>query len=316
MPSQPAVRLRSHLEERYGITVESLTDLDVGVWHVRRADGPDWVARWFPACRTAEAVTGDAEVLRYAASQEFPAERCAAAEPVSALDGRSVLVTEWAGPVPRQQRRDAIRSAGGLGRLSALLGRLHSLPLADSGAVTRPGGAWHHLAEGLPSAEIVAASRMLAGAAHLFPDSKRDAYEALRAEVASLDTADGLPEALVHPDFVLANVVATPDGMVLADWAGTGRGPRVWSLAFVLYAEGAKDLRRVDVVLAGYRRHITLTDGELDRLRAIALARPLILSAWSVCTGRKTPTEAVTEAAETKALAEAVAVRARTALSR
>jgi Ser/Thr protein kinase RdoA (MazF antagonist) len=146
--------------------------------------------------------------------------------------------------------------------------------------------------------------------------SERDAYEALRAEVASLDTADGLPEALVHPDFVLANVVATPDGRVLVDWAGTGRGPRVWSLAFVLYAEGAKDLRRVDVVLAGYRRHITLTDGELDRLAAITLARPLILSAWSVCTGRKTPTEAVTEAAETRALAEAVAARARTALSR
>jgi Ser/Thr protein kinase RdoA (MazF antagonist) len=316
IPSQPAERLRSHLEERYGITVDAMTGLDVGVWHVRRADGPDWVARWFPARRTAEAVTGDAEVLRYVASHEFPAERRATAEPVSALDGRSVLVTEWASPVPRQQRRDAIRGAGGLRRLGALLGRLQSLPLPDGGAITRPGGAWHHLADGLPSAEIAAASRMLADAAHLFPGTERGAYEALRAAVASLDAADGLPEALVHPDFVLANVVATPDGMVLVDWAGAGRGPRVWSLAFLLYAEGAKDLRRVDLVLGGYQRHITLTDEELGRLAAIALARPLVLSAWSVCTGRKTPTQAMTEAAETKALTEAIAARVRATQSR
>src|SRR5580704_13896155 len=32
------------------------------------------------------------------------------------------------------------------------------------------------------------------------------------AEVAALDAAEGLPEALIHPDFVLANVVATPGG--------------------------------------------------------------------------------------------------------
>jgi Phosphotransferase enzyme family len=314
MPSQPAERLRSHLERRYGISVDAMTGLDVGVWRVRRADGPDWVARWFPARRTAEAVNGDAEVLRYVASHEFPAERCAAAEPVSALDGRSVLVTEWAAPVPGRQRRDAIRAAGGLGRLGALLGRLHSLPLARDEAAARPGGAWHHLADGLPGAEIEAASRMLADAGHLFTGGERDAYEALRAEVAALDPAGGLPEALTHPDFVLANVVATPDRMLLVDWAGAGRGPRIWSLAFLLCAEGAKDPRRVDVVLAGYRRHVTLTGDELGRLAAIACARPLILGAWSVCTGRKTPSQAVTEAAETKELAQAIAARARAAL--
>ena len=106
---------------------------------------------------------------------------------------------------------------------------------------------------------------------------------------------------------MLANVVATPGGMVLVDWAGAGRGPRAWSLAFLLYAEGAKDLRRVDVVLAGYRRHVTLEDEELARLAAIAQARPLVLSVWSVCTGRATPTEALAHAAEAKTLAEAIA---------
>lgn len=317
-PGKTAENLTSHLEARYGIQVDSLTELDVGVWRVGRADGPDWVARKFPARRPAEAVAGDAEILRALAEREFPAERCAVTEPVSVLDGRAVLVTDWADPVPRTQRREAIRAAGGLTRLGALLGNLHTLPSGspsdsapDSAALARPGGAWHHLADGLPSAEIAAASRMLAGAEHLIPDSERAAYDALRAEIDGLDTGDGLPEALLHPDFVLANVVATPGGMVIVDWAGTGRGPRLWSLAFLLFAEGAKDLRRIDLVLAGYRRHVTLEDEELSRLHAIATARPLVLDAWRVCNGRSTPTAAMAAAAETKSHAEAIAARAR-----
>jgi Ser/Thr protein kinase RdoA (MazF antagonist) len=292
-----------------------MTDLDVGVWRVGRADGPDWVARWFPSRRPAEAVAGDAEILRYVAAHEFPAERCAAEDSVSVLDGRPVLVTEWAGPVPRRERREAIRGAGGLGRLGAPLGRLHRLP-PGIGAAARPGGAWHHLADGLPSAEVEAAAQLLARVSHLIPDAEREAYQALQAQVDALDVGDGLPEALTHPDFVLANVVATPGGMVLVDWAGAGRGPRAWSLAFLLYAEGAKDLRRVDVVLAGYRRHVTLEDEEIARLAALAQARPLVLSVWSVCTGRSTPTEALAHTAEAKTLAEAIADRARAALDR
>jgi Ser/Thr protein kinase RdoA (MazF antagonist) len=308
MPDQQADRLRSHLAERYGIDVAAMTSLDVGVWHVACAKGPDWVARWFPARRPASAVTGDAEILRYLASHEFPAERCATGEPVSELDGRAVLVTEWAAPVPRQQRREAIRDAGGLRELGALLGRLHNLPPA-TGAVSRPGGAWHHLADGLPSAEKAEASRLLTDSAHLFPGSERAAYETLCARIDALDTAEGLPEALIHPDFVLANVVATPGGMVLADWAGAGRGPRIWSLAFLLYAEAAKDPRRAGLVLAGYREHVRLEDEELTRLAAVTCARPLVLSAWSVCTGRITPTEAVAQAAEVKTLAELIGKR-------
>jgi hypothetical protein len=46
-------------------------------------------------------MAGDAEILRYVAAHGLPAERCAADEPVSALDGRAVLVTEWADAVPR-----------------------------------------------------------------------------------------------------------------------------------------------------------------------------------------------------------------------
>src|SRR3984885_5860395 len=296
MPSQPAERLRSHLETTYSIQVETMTDLDVGVWRVGRADGPDWVARWFPARRPAEAVAGDAEILGHLAAHDFPAERCAAAEPASALDGRAVLVTTWAEPVPRQQRRAAIRAAGGLGRLGALLGRLHALP-PGPGALARPGGGWHHLADGRPDAEVAAAARMLADAAGIIADDQQAAYQALCAEIGGLDTGDGLPEALNHPDSAIPNVIATQDGMVLVDWAGAGRGPRLWSLAFLLYAEGVKDQRRADVVLVGYRRHVTLTGAELDRLAGVIQARPLVLAAWAVCTGRATPARALGGAA-------------------
>jgi Ser/Thr protein kinase RdoA (MazF antagonist) len=319
MPGRPEMRLRAHLEMRYGITVDTMTELDLGVWQVGRVEGPDWVVRWFPARRSAEAVAGDAAVLRYLAAHEFPAERCAADEPVSVLDGRSLLVTEWADPVSRQQRRDAIRAAGGLRHLGALLGRLHTLKASadgvGDGAVGRPGGAWHHLADGLPSAEIAAAGQMLAEAAPLIPDAERAAFDALRAEVAALDAAEGLPEGLIHPDFVLANVVATPGGIVLVDWAGAGRGPRLWSLAFLLYAEAAKEPRRAGAVLLGYREHVTLEAEELDRLGAVARARPLILRAWSVCMGRTTPTQAMTAAAETQALTEMMATRIRAAVT-
>jgi Ser/Thr protein kinase RdoA (MazF antagonist) len=307
VPSRAGERLRTHLRACYGITADSLTELDLGVWRVGRADGPDWVARWYPARRSTAAVAGDGAILRELAAREFPAERCAADEPVSELEGRSVLVTEWADPVPRTQRRDAIRASGGLRELGALLGRLNGIDVPG----TRPGGAWHHLADGLPSAEIEAAGRMLAEAAPVIPDAERAAFDALRAEVAALDTADGLPEGLIHPDFVLANVVATPDGMVLVDWAGAGRGPRLWSLAFFLYAEASKDPRRVNLVLSGYREHVTLEPDELDRLAAVARARPLVLRAWSVCMGQLTPTKAMAAAEEDKALAETIATRAR-----
>jgi len=325
MPGRPGERLRAHLETRYGITADAMTELDLGVWRAGLPDGPDWVARWFPARRPAEAVAGDATILQYLAAREFPAERCAADEPVSVLDGRSVLVTEWADPVPRQQRRDAIRAAGGLSHLGSLLGRLHTLDTtpaasaggigAGDGAVARPGGAWHHLADGLPSAEIAAAGRMLAEVAPVIPDAECAAFDALRAEVAALDAAEELPGGLVHPDFVLANVVATPGGMVLVDWAGAGRGPRLWSLAFLLYTEAAKEPRRAGAVLLGYREHVTLEAEELDRLGAVARARPLILRAWSVCMGQTTPTQAMTAASETKALTEMIAARIRAAVT-
>ena len=308
-------RLQSHLEADFGIEVAGLSELDAGVWRVDRHDGPSWVARLFPATRPMEAVAGDAEVLRWLADHDFPAERCATPQSVSVLEGRGLLVTEYVQAVAGD-RREAIRDLGGLRRLGALLGRLHTLP-EGPGAVTREGGAWHHLAEGGPHAEISAALKQLDDAEGLVPAGQRRVYEELRGEIASLDDGQGLPAALIHPDFVLPNVVASPDrGLVLVDWAGAGRGPRLWSLAFLLLAEGAKDPRRIDRVVDGYRQYVDLEADELSRLAAVARARPVIFASWAFCMGRTKVGDAARQAAGARDLAEAVAARARRAFTR
>jgi hypothetical protein len=44
-------QLAQHLNERYGLTVTGLTELDLGVYRLDHADGPAWVARMFPPIR-------------------------------------------------------------------------------------------------------------------------------------------------------------------------------------------------------------------------------------------------------------------------
>ena len=66
-------------------------------------------------------------------------------------------------------------------------------------------------------------------------------------KLEDLDDGADLPHAFVHPDFVPANAITTPDDhRVIVDWAGAGNGPRLWSLAFLLWAGGVRDLRLVD----------------------------------------------------------------------
>src|SRR6202050_4644330 len=172
----------------------------------------------------------------------FAAERPPASDPVCELDGQGVLVTEYVDDVPRQQRRDEIRRLGGFWTLGVMLGGLHTLPGSDGapgapGAIARPGGAWHHLAEGLPRDEIAAAARILDEAEECIPAGERKAYAALRAEVASLDGGDGLPHALTHPHLVLANVIPSPSrGMVMVDWTGSGQHPPVCATGHLVYA--------------------------------------------------------------------------------
>jgi Ser/Thr protein kinase RdoA (MazF antagonist) len=307
-------RIAQHLETAYGITVAGLSELDLGVYRVGRSDGPAWIARVFPAARPETAAAGDAEILRFLAGHDFKSERSASNEPVSVLEGQAVLVTEFVAGVARSQRGTAIRENGGLRRLGEMLGDLHSLPAADD-AAARPGGAWHHLADGLPSDEIRAARALLAACEDRVGSADRPHYELLRRALAEADGGDGLPEALVHPDFVMANVIASPDrGMVLVDWSGAGRGPRVWPLAFLLYAEAAKNPPRARLVVEGYRRRINLDPEEIDRIQALMPVRATVLAAWSFCLGRASAEQAAQSAANARAIADAVGPLAARAL--
>ena len=305
-----------HLEVCHGIRVRAMTQLDLGVYRVDRHDGPAWVARVFPAGRPEAAADGDAAILGALADHGYSAERPAVPDLLSVIEDHAVIVTEYVATVPRAERRDAIRAAGGLRRLGEMLGELHEMP-AD-GAFARPGGGWHHLVDGSPGDEISAAQALLEDCADLVTASDREDYDALRRELADLDDGDGLPQAPLHPDFVLANVVATPGhGMVVVDWAGAGTGPRMWPLAFLLWAEAAKNPARVDLVAEGYRRRIRLEPEELEegRLAAMMRARPTVLAAWSFCLRRASLQDALRRSVGARDLAAAASGRAIAALA-
>src|SRR5205823_56982 len=140
--------LKAHLEAHYGIRVTSMAPIDDpgsrprGSWDghypstllVKRKDGPPWVARIFssPADQVSR-VEGDADILRFLATHDFPAERLAHDGPVSVLNGGGVIVTEFV-EGGRQNSTPAVHH-----ELASLLGRLHTLPAAG-GAVARDGG--------------------------------------------------------------------------------------------------------------------------------------------------------------------------------
>jgi aminoglycoside phosphotransferase (APT) family kinase protein len=258
--------LAGHLTECYGIRVTGLAELDTGVY---RVGGQDWVARVFPEMRSLADVAGDADILRKLEDGGFPAERCAHDEPVSEFGGRAVLVTEFVEGVP------ADKPGRTFAYLGALLGRLH----ARDGAGLRPGGAWHHLASGTPTDEIDAVLKLIDD--HVLLD-----------EVCELDDCADLPHAFVHPDFVPANAITTAeDKVVIVDWTGAGRGPRLWSLGFLLWSAGMRSPKALELVVSRYRRHVTLESAELDRLAGAIKARPLLLDCWSVAHGRKSAAE-------------------------
>lgn len=264
--------LPSHLERRYGVEVQALTQLDIGAYRVELRDGARWVARLFPAARALERAEGDADVLRFLAEHGFPAERPAHAEPVSIHAGQAVLIT---GFVEGAQLSD--RSEKTFHALGELLGRLHALPEVQ-GRAARDAGAIHSftLTEGGLRDEVADAMSWLAEAE--VPSEHRGAHASLLERISQLDFGDALPHALIHPDPVLKNFIATPEGAVVPiDWTGAGRAPRAHCLAFLLLCAVTESRwnpasERVQAVIDGYRRHVKLAPEELA---AIATAMPL-----------------------------------------
>jgi Ser/Thr protein kinase RdoA (MazF antagonist) len=303
---QPCVEgLETHLEERYGVGVAGLVPLDVGVFRVDRHDGSRWVARVFPARRSLAGVQEDAAILQRLEQGGFPAERCAHPEPVSEFAGQGVLVTGFL------EDHGPLRPGRAAALLGALLGGLH----AHAATNARPGGAWHHLSlTGEPREELAALAELLED--HLPEVRVRELslFDRLRDEIDRIDDCHDLPHAFVHPDFVPANAISTADEkLAIVDWTGAGRGPRLWSIGFLLWAAGARDLRLVDLVVSRYRRSIELEPEELERLEGAIRGRPVVLETWSVCAGRRELADAIEGIERADELARSIAICARRA---
>jgi Ser/Thr protein kinase RdoA (MazF antagonist) len=295
MDHEPAGdRLLAHLREHYAIDATAATKLSVHktyVFRIDRSDGEPWVARAFPPARPRAGVEGDAAILRFLEQQGFPAERLAVEDAVSDFDGSSVLVTRFVegGQLPEGTAKFAI--------MGELLGRLHALP-ADA-SVRRPGGASgedpRH--EGAPRQDLLAGLAFLDAVDTKVPAAERERFERLRAKVRCADDGSGLPEALLHGNLLHApdHAVMSKRGPVAINWKAAGRGPRLADFAYLIWGTGSwmprrPNEERIDAAVLAYRRHVELTEEELERLEAVMFIRTLYL----VCFGyRRAVTEGV-----------------------
>jgi Ser/Thr protein kinase RdoA (MazF antagonist) len=285
MHHEPAPeRLLSHLRDRYGIDPVAATKLSVHktyVFRIDRRDGAPWVARAFPPARPRSGVEGDAAILRFLERQDYPAERLAADDPVSDFEGSAVLVTRFA---------DGTRLPDGTAKFALmgdLLGRLHALPYDESAA--RPGGASGEdpSREGSPRQDLLAALAFLDAVDTLVPAAERERFERLRDQVRSADDGHGLPEGLLHGNLLHApdHAVLSEHGPVAINWKASGLGPRLADFAYLIWGTGSwnprrPDQERIDAAVSAYRRHIELTDDELDRLEGVMYIRTLYLACF------------------------------------
>lgn len=282
--------LADHLQRTYGIDVSNITQLSphgAGVFRVDRPDGPPWVARLFhDGGRPVESVLGDIEILQHLEAHGFPAERVAHAEPLSRLADHDVLVTLHAPGEPGAGAQQAEA-------LAEMLGRLHRLPRGE-GRVLRDGGAFGHdkANEGKPAMDVRAAVGFLDSVAHRIAPEGRSVLAGLREELAGTDTGDGLPEALTTLNVTDRDVIVGEDGsLTFVDWKPAGQGPRIVSLAWLLYGAVQRghpmyphpeqiDLGLVRSTAMAYARQVTPTTDELDRLGAIIRLHQLYMAAW------------------------------------
>lgn len=277
--------------ESLGQAVSLGGELDVDVYRLHRdgsePDRPDVVARVFGADVERAVLDAAANVLQRLAGTQFPAERCASADPVLPIGGgRHLLVTEYVEASP------AAHPAFVLAWCVGLLSRLASRPGDDLPA----GGGWHRLGP-TPSHEIDAALAL----GGQVGTSVAEVVDTL----ADADDGAGLPEALIHADLTPPNAVPQGDRPpVIIDWVGVGRGPRIWPLAFLLYAAGPRGARRAFDRYAG---SIALSEEERSRLPAVMIARPLTLDLWSVAHERMTAHQAIARCRTHRARVQAIA---------
>jgi Ser/Thr protein kinase RdoA (MazF antagonist) len=273
-----AEHLLEHVRDHYCIDAVAATKVSqhkTYVFQIDRADGDPWIARAFPPARPRSGVEGDAAILRFLEQQDFPAERLAADDAVSDFAGSTVLVTRFIEHTPFPTVAEKLAAMGDL------LGRLHSLP--PDASVQRPGGASGEdpSREGSPRQDLMAALAFLDAVDTKVPAADRERFERIRELTLVADDGSGLPEALLHgnllhnPDHALL----TEQGAVAINWKSAGLGPRLADFAWLMWGTW-RDPALVEAAVSGYRRHVDLTDEELDRLEGVMYLRPLYLAAF------------------------------------
>jgi len=277
-------RLLAHLRDRYGVDAVAATKLSVHktyVFRIDRGDGGPWVARAFPPARPRAGVEGDAAILSFLERQDYPAERLAAGDAVSDLDGSAVLVTRFV---------DGVQLPGGAAKyamLGELLGRLHALPYDD--AASRPGGASGEdpSREGTPRQDLLAALSFLDAVDTKVTPAERERFERLRDQVRAADDGHGLPEGLLHGNLLHApdHAILSEQGPVAINWKASGRGPRLADFAYLIWGTGLWRPRRpnqewIDAAVNAYRDYVEPTDEELGRLEAVMYIRTLYLACF------------------------------------
>jgi Ser/Thr protein kinase RdoA (MazF antagonist) len=280
-----AERLLAHLRDHYGIDAVAATKVSHhkhNVFRIDRRDGDPWIARVFPPARPRAGAEGDAAILRFLERHDYPAERLATRDAVSAFDGSSVLVTRFV--AGRLLPSPAVGPEGSekFAIMGDLLGRLHALPPDET--VSRPGGASGEdpSREGSPRQDLLAALAFLDAVDTKVAAASRERFDQLREQVGSADDGQGLPEALLHGDLLHApdHVIMGERGPVAIQWKAAGRGPRLADFAYLMWGTWL-NAEWIEAAVRAYRQHVELTDDELDRLGAVMRLRPLYL----VCFG-------------------------------
>jgi Ser/Thr protein kinase RdoA (MazF antagonist) len=280
-----------HLSIRYNTTVSQIRELDQNVYRVDRIKDSSWVVRAFSPIYPLSVLSEHVEILRFLEQQNFPAERLVDPEPISTTStGCHILVTYFVeGRRPRKGEHL-------FPRLGHLLGKLHKLSIPDSSAMARKGGAWHHISHsGGPNEELEAALNLLSNTKSRISDSKLHLYEELRSSLLKVGDLSDLPQRFTHPDIVPSNaIISSIDGsLAIVDWMGSGTGPRVASLGYLLWAAGSRSMAAVNGVIAGYTKLVYLEKAEVEKLESAIFFRPLVLRCWEFCTERRSLEDAV-----------------------
>lgn len=285
MSHQPiAEHLVTHLRNRYGIDAIAATKISHHhdhVFRVDRRDGDPWIARAFSSARPRAGVEGDAAILRFLERHNYPAERLATGDALSAFDDSTVLITQFVpgGPLPMAVGNQGSEKFAIMGDL---LGRLHTLPFDES--VSRPGGASGEdpSREGTPRQDLLAALAFLDSVDTKVAPPERDRFERLRDRVRSADYGQGLPEALLHGNLLHApdHVILGEQGPVAINSKAAGLGPRLADFAWLMWGTW-RNADWINLAVTAYRRHVELTHDELERLEAVMYIRPLYLGCFS-----------------------------------